>query len=87
MFFAISIPPPTLIQVTDHCAVDLDQLAIETQLAKQTDESFEAARKIYNEGGYSKSYAQVSLTTPLSLQITKGDSIMGRNADGGEVSG
>ena len=54
MFFVISIPT-TLLQVTDHCAVDLDQLAIETQLAKQTDESFEAARKIYNEGGNSKS--------------------------------
>ena len=37
---------------------------------------------IYNEGGNSKSYAQVSLTTPLYKSISKGDSIMGRNSDG-----
>lgn len=56
-------------------------------MARGTAESFEAARAIYNEGGHSKSYAQVSLTTPLSKSIQKGDSIMGRNSDGVEVQG
>ena len=74
-------------QVTDHCAIDLDQAAIETQLALKTSESFEQARRIYNEGGNSKSYAQISLTTPLSKSIQKGDSIMGRNTAGIEVAG
>ena len=74
-------------QVTDHCAIDRDQAAIETELANKTPESFELARKIYNEGGNSKSYAQVSLTTPLSKSILKDDSIMGRNAEGIEIAG
>lgn len=56
-------------------------------MARGTAESFEAARAIYNEGGNSKSYAQVSMTTPLSKSISKGDSIMGRNSDGVEVQG
>lgn len=90
MFFESLSPTQktsTSSQVTDHCAIDLDQAAIETQLALKTSESFEQARRIYNEGGNSKSYAQVSLTTPLSKSIQKGDSIMGRNAAGIEVAG
>lgn len=74
-------------QVTDHCAIDLDQAAIESQLLLKTPESFENARRIYNEGGNSKSYAEVTLTTPLGTSISQGDSIMGKNTDGNEVSG
>lgn len=67
--------------------MDLDQAAIETELASKTSESFQAARKIYNEGGNSKSYAVISLTTPLSKAVAKGDAIIGRNADDVEVAG
>lgn len=74
-------------QVTDHCAIDLDQKAIETQLALKTDSSFTNARKIYEEGGYSKSYAQITLTSGLTSSIAKGADIMGVNGDGNEVAG
>jgi len=74
-------------QVTDHCAIDLDQKAIEEQLALGTDESFDAARKIYNQGGNSKSYAQITISPPLSANLGKGDLILGKNADNTEVAG
>jgi hypothetical protein len=77
---------PCHIQVTDHCAIDLDQLAIEDQLALATDESYEAARRIYNEGGNSKSYASIKLATPLTLDVAKSDSITGSTDDGTQVS-
>ena len=73
--------------MTDHCAIDLDQAAIETQLALRTPESFIAAKKIYNDGGNSKSYAEVTLTTPLTAELRKGDEIIGKNAKGNSVGG
>jgi len=74
-------------QVTDHCAIDLDQKAIEAQLAIGTNEAFGAARKIYNTGGNSKVYAQVTITPALTKAIAKGDSIMGRGTEDQEVAG
>eukprot|EP00569_Conticribra_weissflogii_P009444 CAMPEP_0171358864 /NCGR_PEP_ID=MMETSP0879-20121228/261_1 /TAXON_ID=67004 /ORGANISM="Thalassiosira weissflogii, Strain CCMP1336" /LENGTH=553 /DNA_ID=CAMNT_0011864979 /DNA_START=241 /DNA_END=1902 /DNA_ORIENTATION=- len=74
-------------QVTDHCAIDRDQAALEAELAKKTPEAFENALRIYKEGGNSKSYAQVTLTTPLSTFIGAGTVILGRNAEGNEVAG
>ena len=73
--------------MTDHCAIDRDQAAIEAQLAIGTNESFENALKIYKEGGNSKSYALVTLSPALTASIEKGASIMGKNANGNEVSG
>ncbi len=58
-----------LTQVTDRCAIDLNQAAIKDQLALKTPESFANARRIYNEGGNSRSYAQVTLLTPLTSSI------------------
>eukprot|EP00980_Cylindrotheca_fusiformis_P025157 scaffold13207_cov143-Cylindrotheca_fusiformis.AAC.10 len=74
-------------QVTDHCSIDLDQKAIEDQLADGTNDSFEKALEIYNNGGHSKSYAQVTLTPNLTKNLSKGTEIMGKNADGVEVRG
>lgn len=74
-------------QVTDHCAIDLDQAAMEVQLAVGTDESFQAARKIYNTGGNSKVYADVTITPALTKTIPKGDKIMGRGTEDQEVMG
>eukprot|EP00569_Conticribra_weissflogii_P017868 CAMPEP_0171447174 /NCGR_PEP_ID=MMETSP0881-20121228/38960_1 /TAXON_ID=67004 /ORGANISM="Thalassiosira weissflogii, Strain CCMP1336" /LENGTH=496 /DNA_ID=CAMNT_0011971581 /DNA_START=163 /DNA_END=1648 /DNA_ORIENTATION=+ len=74
-------------QVTDHCAIDRDQAALEAELAKKTPEAFENALRIYKEGGNSKSYAQVTLTTPLSTFIGAGTVILGRNSEGNEVAG
>mmetsp|Transcript_17593 Transcript_17593/g.31030 ORF Transcript_17593/g.31030 Transcript_17593/m.31030 type:complete len:551 (-) Transcript_17593:84-1736(-) len=74
-------------QVTDHCAIDLDQKAMEAQISLKTPESFENARRIYNEGGNSKSYAMLTLTVPLKTAIKKGDLIVGKNQEGNEVAG
>lgn len=76
-----------LSQVTDHNAIDLDQEAIEMQLALATDDSFAAALRIYSEGAFSKQVAQVSLTAPLSIDVEKGTAIMGVGADGNQIAG
>ncbi|KAG7343103.1 low iron-inducible periplasmic protein [Nitzschia inconspicua] len=74
-------------QVTDHNAIDLDQQAIEIQLAMGTTESFNAASKIYTDGAFSKSVAKVQLASPLTSSVAEGDQITGLNADGAEVVG
>jgi len=74
-------------QVTDHCAIDLDQKLMEEQLAIKTDDSFAAAQKIYEQGGHSKSHAVVKLATPLSAAIAADAEITGKTADGSEVMG
>ena len=55
------MPLIILSQVTDYCAIDIDQAAIYKQLAVGTPNSFQNAQKIYNDGGNSKSYAEVTL--------------------------
>jgi len=74
-------------QVTDHNAIDLDQAAMEEQLALATTESYANALKIYSEGAYSKSVAEVTLSTPLTANVPKGTVIMGVNTDGNQVAG
>lgn len=74
-------------QVTDHCAIDLDQSAMKAQLAIQTPESFNRARQIYNQGGNSRSYARLTLATGLPSAMRKGTPVVGRGADGNEVRG
>lgn len=74
-------------QVTDHNAMDLDQAAIEKQLGKATQDSFQQAKKIYNEGGHSKSYARLALDgAGLSSAVSKGDEITGLSVGGSSVS-
>jgi len=74
-------------QVTDQCAIDLDQEDIFTQLTLDTVNSFERARKIYQEGGHSKSYAYITLTKGLESGVQEGDKLLGRNVEGDQVSG
>jgi len=73
-------------QVTDHNAMDLDQAAIESQLGLSTVDSFATAKKIYNEGAHSKSYAQITLSTGLASAVSGGDPISGLAVDGSIVS-
>jgi len=74
-------------QVTDQCAIDLDQADIFTQLSLDTVDSFERARKIYNEGGHSKNYAYITLNKGIETGVTEGDTFLARNKEGGQVSG
>lgn len=76
-----------LSQVTDHNALDLDQEALELQLALSNDDAFDAAFKIYSEGAFSKSTAEVTLTAPLPFAVSKGTPVMGVGADGNQVAG
>jgi len=76
-------------KVTDHNALDLDQKSIEAALKEGggTDTGYDNARKIYTEGGHSKSYASITVAAGLNRDIEKGDVIIGTNLDGDEVRG
>lgn len=74
-------------QVTDHAAIDLDQQEIEIQLSDGTDDSISIAKYVYEQGAFSKSYAQVKLNSPLQEVLEKGTGIEGKNADGKDVYG
>jgi hypothetical protein len=68
-------------------ALDLDQKAMEIELDTITIAGFDNARNIYKEGGHSKSYAVLSLTTALSSSVSEGTSITGSNNMGDVVTG
>ena len=70
-----------------QAAIDLDQAAFESQLALGTEESFDIAKQIYLQGGHSKSFAEVTLSTPLVGSIGKGAEILGMNEKGKQVVG
>jgi len=74
-------------QVTDHNAIDLDQLEIEDQVNIGTVSSFDKARRVYEEGGHSKSVAMVKLTTPLTSALAKSTAVSGKAAAGFPVYG
>ena len=74
-------------QVTDHCAIDLDQAALEEAIAAKDDASFAAAKKIYEMGGHSKSYATVTLSTPLAADIPQYEPVAGVSTSGEAVEG
>jgi len=76
-----------LSSVTDHNAIDLDQEAMEQQLSLANEDSYKAALKIYTDGAYSKSVAEVTLTSPLVIDVEKGTPIMGVGSDGNQVAG
>lgn len=73
--------------IRTQAAIDLDQAAFESQLALQTEESFDFAKEIYLQGGHSKSYAEVTLSKPLVGNIGKGSEIQGMNEKGKQVVG
>eukprot|EP00979_Chaetoceros_neogracilis_P007780 scaffold1673_cov167-Chaetoceros_neogracile.AAC.9 len=62
-------------QITDHNAIDLDQKSMETYLALGTEEGFQCAQNIYEQGGDSKVYAVITLSSPLVADLSKGDPI------------
>lgn len=73
--------------VTDHAAIDLDQQAIEGQLAAGTEEGMANALRIYTEGAFSKSYAEITLDTPLTSTLPKGTEVVGTNTNNDEIRG
>jgi len=73
--------------VTDHNAIDLDQEAMEQQLSLGNEDAYAQALRIYSEGAYSKSVAEVTLSAPLIMDVEKGTEIFGVGADGNQVAG
>lgn len=74
-------------QVTDHNAIDRDQAEMEDQLAIGSEVSFQKARRIYEEGGHSKSVAVLKLTPGLPNAMAKFTPVSGQSADGFPVYG
>ena len=72
-------------KVTDHNAIDLDQDAMETQLADSAGPSWTNAKAVYTQGGFSKSYARFTLTSPITA--TEDTVVTGVANNGDAVSG
>jgi len=78
--------PPS--DVVDHTKMDLDQSAMEGQLKLQTDDSFLAAKRIYEMGAHSKVIAEITLASPgLATTATKESIVTSVSSDGSTVSG
>lgn len=68
--------------------IDLDQAAMEEQLALLTPEGFAKAKRIYLEGGHQRSYAVLNITEPLGFDLKKdGHFFVGKTAAGKMVTG
>lgn len=70
-------------------AIDQDQAAIEEQLARRSGSGYSNAQAVYEEGGFSKSYAVLGLTNALTVNITDGTKVTGVTAgdSGDDVTG
>ena len=73
--------------IPQQAAIDLDQASIETQIALQTETAFNTAKEIYQQGGHSKSYALLTLSTPLAVTLNKGTIVTGTDTLGAAISG
>ena len=65
--------------------MDLDKAAFEKQLSLATinESLFVNAKKIYNEGAHSKSYAQITIENPgLLNDVSSSDEVLGVAVDG-----
>ena len=60
---------------------------MELELAKCTPESLRAAERIYSEGGYSKSVAEITLNSALVSAVSSGTKVTGTAMDGSQVVG
>lgn len=72
-------------QVTDQAAIDLDQKVMEEELFLG---QMVKALNVYQEGGHSRSYAQLTLLAPQGpVSFNAGDTVTGSTLTGGEVTG
>lgn len=74
-------------QVTDHNAIDLDQAAIESLVGDETQDSFDKARIVYEQGGHSKSYAKLTAAGSTFPTLSSGTKMQGQDAAGNTVIG
>ena len=78
-----------LTDVTDHAAISFDLTPIERLVAGQTEEAFELAERVYNEGGNSKSVARLtlSLVAGAPVAFAAGTKLTGVALDGRSLVG
>jgi hypothetical protein len=68
-------------------AISFDQAKLASALISTDTEGFALAKAMYEQGGFSKSYAEVILSTGLSAAVPAGTAITGTAIDGNTVSG
>ena len=74
-------------QVTDHNALDLDQKALEADLA-ESPVDYTNAKAVYQNGGHSKSYATITLTgTTVTGAHAAGAACGGKTSNDADVTG
>ena len=73
-------------QVTDHNALDLDQKALEADLA-ESPVDYTNAKAVYQNGGHSKSYATIAIGTTVTGSHAAGAACGGKTSNGAAVTG
>ena len=68
-------------------AIDRDQKAMEDQLNLLTQAGFDKGKKIYEQGGNSKSFAVLTLSVALGVDAKNGTVVTGASTNGTVVSG
>lgn len=74
-------------EAMDMANIALDLKALHNQVSRKTDKGIEDAMKIYKQGGYSHSYASITLNQPLEADVNKGTVIVGMGTGLMEVRG
>lgn len=73
--------------VDNIAVIDLDQRMVAALLAQETEGSMEAAKNVYLDGTYVRSYAVLALSRDLSQTVQPGTAVIGRTANNAEVRG
>eukprot|EP00547_Thalassionema_nitzschioides_P006806 CAMPEP_0194220500 /NCGR_PEP_ID=MMETSP0156-20130528/28550_1 /TAXON_ID=33649 /ORGANISM="Thalassionema nitzschioides, Strain L26-B" /LENGTH=577 /DNA_ID=CAMNT_0038950565 /DNA_START=30 /DNA_END=1763 /DNA_ORIENTATION=+ len=75
--------------VTDFLELDLDKASMDIELRIAAVDNYESAYGLYAEGGFSHSYAEITLSDPQGLRIPldKGTSVEGTSNSGQTVNG
>lgn len=84
---AVSLASPLFRSTSNHSfeflqnRIDLDQQKIEELLAIKTSDSFAQAQKMYEEGSFSKTVADLTLTVGLPVAVPHGTKMVGVTTD------
>mmetsp|Transcript_3758 Transcript_3758/g.5526 ORF Transcript_3758/g.5526 Transcript_3758/m.5526 type:complete len:519 (+) Transcript_3758:80-1636(+) len=73
--------------VTDHAALDQDQVAMASAISLGTEDGLQQSRKIYTMGGNSKSFAVLTLNEAITTAANKGEAVSGTDDEGKTVTG
>lgn len=73
--------------VTDHNAIDLDQKQIAEQVDNKSQDAFNLAKAVYEQGAHSKSYAKLTITSAAMPSLNEKDRYSGKTEAGIAVYG